>query len=434
MEALPFVLQEPLLRCYKRNEQGHTVPVPVKEVMYLPKRLDWFYIPSRDPYIKLLQELFGPVETNYELANLYTNLTYDQFLLRLINENNAFANECPVFWTWIHQYFKAMRLKVYKKLEETGIVYNINEIDEIRLYWGERIGNGVIPDIKRLSLEEQESLIAFLIIHIVMCNNLQDVFGAYMVQYWEFLERPYCINPFINHGLIVPKEIAQRVLHVVSSPELYIMCDRPDLFGISKDEENYMEFHRILYTLEENYSPGVDILNRRFKGELMSKSYILDMLTQSNTVNNNQGQTIQRAFILMRKGIGDRVIQEFKIDYANPSKSFVRRYIEEVLTKWWEMYINKECLSIPIAASRIREFVNSNTYKIKIDSNTLISPYKQRLIILNEGETRENFTIAVRDLISKLHHRAHISDGGMNFNKYYIESDLVKIVDILVHP
>ena len=439
VEAQNFVLGEALTRMYYRDKEG-TRPVPVKSVMYEKMNEQWFFMPTREPFLKntsIILDDFLEKDPYRESYDYLAGMEYTHVRMRLTNEDNKFVEEYEPFWNIIRGMYLELKRKVYDKIIDAGVAESYEELENLRYYYFNHLTDRIaVPRTE----EERNNLVTFLISYIVLINNFQDIFYPEIAGMFEGTAMTYLegtnYSTILNPNLVVPKELSIQIMYVVSSPEMYLMNDYPQLFGVPEDESRVREVKKILNQLEENYTPSVRIMEASRLRQQIIDGYVVGMLNETNTASGTVKEgSIQRAFYLMRKGAAEAVIRDFAKDTS--TKSNLRKTLEKLLIDWYEMYKNGLSVSIPIVNKRIDEFVSkyrNTNVDIEIKSNEVVSPYKQRIIITNGNQTKEEFDNLVRELNRSLNFKGRDSNGGMNANNENIHEGFVRILDIYIHP
>lgn len=413
---------------YYKKVGNKTIPVPIKEVLQGTLQYDWFKVPDRGRYVETLSNLLDNFlqEEGYKEFRDYSHLTEAQFLMRI--EGKVGVEEHQKSWKLLMSVYAIFKNKVYDILVENGIVDSHQEADTYRSFYEPYLQSKEMPRIP--DSDTKEKIITFFIIYLVFLSNFIDIFGFYLIACIKYLEhKEYAL---INEGIVLGGDISERILHILSSEDMYIITEIEGGLGVPKDLESVNEVMRILRELEEDYSPPVMTMVNYNMREELTLGFLTKLVTDDNNARND---TLHKAFVLMRQGVGDKVVERFKTTPL-AQKSFVRGALEGILIEWWEMYKADSLISLPIVQQRInhvKQEIQKNNWKVDLVVDGLVSPSKFRVTFLNNEPDVGNLNKATQLFLSQTSYKAK-EPKHLSYNKLKIQNNLVKIYDVRVHP
>lgn len=420
-----YTVGELYARFYKVTDKG-TAFVPLRESLFSKDNLNWFMLPDRGNYIKEISSILDNFLERPEYAHClpYSKITFNQVMARIDGEAGAIEQNNT--WMMLDSIYPLFRSKVNDILIENGIAESIQEINNVLAYYSGRIGSR-LPEC--YAEEDRERLMDFLIIYFTIMLNYEDIFGVYTMNGMDFFEKGRII---IDPNIMLSGDYAERLIHVLSSDDMFLITKYPNLFGMRKDEESVKKVFSILKKIEEDFAPPVlTMTNSNFREEMV-KGFIMKLI-----VDDKGSNSLGEVFALMKKGVGSLVVQMIK-DSPDDKKSYIRVQLEQILTDLWAQYEAGLLISYRVVLTRIESFTEKMKTKripIKIDSVSRISPSKLRVVFLNEeGIDANTFLSNINAFINDCNNKADITLGGLNSNRIAEINNLIKIVDVRVHP
>lgn len=414
---------------YYKKVGNKTLPVPLREVLYGSHQYEWFAVPDRPGYVNLISKFLDDCMEFEEFREFkdYEKLTEDQILMRV--EGRVSHEEHVRSWKFLALCYRIFKRKIYNLLVDKGIVEKYEDIDPLRAYY-----EGILstPNYNNyLSVPEQkEGLTTFCVIYLTIIHNFIDVFGISLVRAIPNLEGR--LNSLLNKDIIINGEISERVLHIMSSDEMHIITEMDSPLGVPKDLKSMNLVMQILRELEEDYSPPVmTMMSYHVREELIS-GFLTKLVTDDCNPRNN---TLHQIFVLMRQGIGDKVVREF-MSTPLEKKSVVRSGLEGLLIEWWKHYQAQDILSQTIlltAIGEVKREIELQGWGVEMDIDGLVSPSNYRVTFLNNENNEINFNKALRLYSSKTSYKAK-EPPHLNYNKLGIQNNRVRILDVRVHP
>ena len=434
MDSLKQVSLKAILdRNYRKTNKGVEV-IPVIEILTTPKQYEWFRVPDRSPYLSKLSTIFDNFMDKPEFAPFaeYRELSWEHYLRMLKREGDEI--DYTNTWGIVRMMYPLFLTKVYDLIIENGVAESYEEILNLRIKYESILNTlGKLP--KPTTKEEENEIVSFLIIHIVVANNIIDILDEVLLPSIGYLENR---NVSKYEHLMLEGDIAQWVLYNVSMPEFYLINKYRQAYEPPKTDEAVTEVFKILTKIEEDYAPPVmTMVNSTFRDELVKG--FMDFLVASES--NSRRENLQTAFTRMRqdKGTAGEIVMERLENIPENKKSVTRQILEKLLKTWWSIYKNESGVPFSIVNTRMKDFQNlaeKRGWAIEIDSEKtgLVSPSVMRIIFLNNGMDPQMFSTAINEFVKSIEYKARDSSKDLSHNQFYAQANLVRMIDVLIHP